>query len=196
MTTCPRSCSATYSKLWFCLLRWVQKLHNIRIPCKQWFINFSKCTTAWLLHNACNWKGCGPEKKNKKKTKSSLYTWYTKAKRGSALGVSQYISNRKLFFVVSQTTRAKFFPKMSLTQQNKPIKTGSWVLGNSTQYWVGDPLRSLNHHPTMVLWLFWNVRYSWPRMEQWLLPSCFSQQTEAGWKFTLPTCCEKGLFSV
>lgn len=101
--------------------------------------------------------------------KSSWYTLYAQAS-------GQYISSRKLFFVVSQTARAKFHLQMSFTQQKQ--------ISNDVRPGFGKLLLVVGGWPLLIstiiirpgLCLFWSVGYSWPRMGHWLLPSCLSKE--------------------
>lgn len=108
---------------------------------------------------------------------------------------SQYISNRKLFFVFSHTTGAKFHPKTSLMQQYKSVPTGSKVLGNSAGEWVvtlGSLLIIIPPH----LLLIWKYRIFIAQDGAMAAPILLFKRTEAGGKHKQLTCFDKnGLFT-
>lgn len=108
---------------------------------------------------------------------------------------SQYISNRKLFFVFSHTTRTKFHPKTSLTQQYKSVLTGSKVLGNGAGRWVVTLGSLLIIIPPRLL-LILKYRIFIAQDGAMAAPILLFKRTEAGGKRKQLTCFDKnGLFT-
>lgn len=93
---------------------------------------------------------------------------------------SQYVSNRKLSFVLFQTPRAKFHPKMSLTLQNK----SDWQQRFRKRYTTvgGEHWQAIYHHPSRYFDV-WNVHY--PGWGNGCSHPAFQKN---GWKHMLFTC--------
>lgn len=110
-----------------------------------------------------------------KNSPSSGYTWYTKVKHDVAL-LCQPIHLKQEVFLYCFPNCPSQIPSQNVLDATK--HTGkNWQPDFRKHYPIvgGRPLVISQSSSHQVLWLFWSVGYSWPRMGQWLLPSCLSK---------------------